>query len=164
VPVVAAGGIADGRGLAAVLALGAQAAWLGTRFVAAAEANTHDRYRERVVAATVTDTAYTGCFDGGWPDAPHRVLRNATVDAWEQAGRPAAPDRPGEGQVVARDGRGAEVVRYTDLMPWRDLDGDVEDMALYAGQSAGLVHEVRPAAEIVASLVREAEQAWVRWA
>jgi NAD(P)H-dependent flavin oxidoreductase YrpB (nitropropane dioxygenase family) len=134
VPVIAAGGIGDGRGLAAVLALGAQAAWLGTRFLTATEANTHELYRDRVVSATVTDTAYTGCFNGGWPDAPHRVLRNATLDAWEQAGRPAAPDRPGEGEVVARDPRGGDVPRYFDLMPWRGLEGDVAEMALYAGQ------------------------------
>jgi NAD(P)H-dependent flavin oxidoreductase YrpB (nitropropane dioxygenase family) len=159
VPVIAAGGIGDGRGLAAVLALGAQAAWLGTRFLTATEANTHELYRDRVVAATATETAYTGCFNGGWPDAPHRVLRNATLDAWEQAGRPAAPDRPGEGEVVARDPRGGDVPRYFDLMPWRGLEGDVAEMALYAGQSVGLVHDVRPAADIVAALVREAEQA-----
>ena len=162
VPVIAAGGIGDGRGLAAVLALGAQAAWLGTRFLTAVEANTHDHYRERVVAATVTDTAYTGCFDLGWPDAPHRVLRNATLDAWEEAGRPAAPGRPGEGDVVARDPRGGDIPRYFDLMPLRGLEGEVDEMALYAGQSAGLVHDVRPAADIVASLVREAEAALAR--
>jgi NAD(P)H-dependent flavin oxidoreductase YrpB (nitropropane dioxygenase family) len=163
VPVIAAGGIADGRGLAAALVLGAQAAWLGTRFLTAAEASTHGAYRDRVVAASVTDTAHTTCFDGGWPRAPHRVLRNSTLSAWEQAGRPAAPHRPGEGEVVARDGRGTEHLRYEDLMPLGFLDGDVEEMALYAGQSAGLVHDVRPAADIVATLVDEATAAFGRW-
>lgn len=157
-PVVAAGGIGDGRGLAAALVLGAQAAWLGTRFLTATEANTHALYRARVTAADVTDTAYTTCFDGGWPDAPHRVLRNRTLAAWEEAGRPAAPDRPGEGQVVARSPEGTDHLRYEDIMPLRNLEGDLDEMALYAGQSVGLVHDVRPAAEIVATLVQEARR------
>ncbi|HUR14944.1 MAG TPA: nitronate monooxygenase [Mycobacteriales bacterium] len=159
VPVIAAGGIADGRGLAAALVLGAQAAWLGTRFVAAAEASTHEHYRARVVAAGSADAAYTACFDGGWADAPHRVLRNATLDAWEDAGRPVAPDRPGEGDVVATDRGGQPFHRYDDMVPLRGLSGDVEAMALYAGQSVGLVHEVAPAAEIVAAVVAQAQRA-----
>ena len=87
------------------------------------------------------------------------MLRNATLDAWEENGRPVAPDRPGEGEVVARDPGGWNLPRYAALMPWRGLEGDVGEMALYAGQSAGLVNDVRPAAEIVAQLVREAEAA-----
>jgi NAD(P)H-dependent flavin oxidoreductase YrpB (nitropropane dioxygenase family) len=87
VPVIAAGGVADGRGLAAVLALGAQAAWLGTRFLTAVEAATHDDYRRRVMAAGAEDTVHTLCFDGGWAGAAHRVLRNRTWSDWEAAGR-----------------------------------------------------------------------------
>lgn len=157
VPVVAAGGVGDGRGLAAVLALGAQAAWLGTRFLTAAEASVHDGYRDAVVGAAATDTVRTGCFDGGWPDAPHRVLRNATLTRWEEAGRPAA-HRPGEGDVVATDGAGNAYRRYDDMMPMRGVEGDVAEMALYAGQSVGLVRDVRPAGEIVRALAAEAEQ------
>ncbi|HUR52454.1 MAG TPA: nitronate monooxygenase [Mycobacteriales bacterium] len=160
VPVIAAGGIGDGRGIAAALVLGAQAAWLGTRFVTAAEADTHDLYRSLVVAAGPDDATWTRCFNGGWPDAPHRVLRNSTLDAWEAAGD--SGNRPGEGEVVARDARGREFLRYDDLVPMRSLDGDVEAMALYAGQSAGLVHDVRPAAEIVQLLAEEAERALQR--
>ncbi|MDB5443017.1 MAG: 2-nitropropane dioxygenase, partial [Phenylobacterium sp.] len=89
VPVLAAGGITDGRGLAAALALGAAGAWIGTRFLATPEAAIHPRYRARLIEARETETVHTTLFDVGWPDAPHRVLRNATVDAWEAAGRPA---------------------------------------------------------------------------
>jgi NAD(P)H-dependent flavin oxidoreductase YrpB (nitropropane dioxygenase family) len=158
VPVIAAGGVGDGRGLAAVLLLGAQAAWLGTRFLTAAEASTHDEYREAVVAAGPADTVHTGCFDGGWPDAPHRVLRNTTLTRWEGAGRPRAY-RPGEGDVVATDRAGNSYQRYDDMMPMRGLDGEIAEMALYAGQSAGVVRDVRPAADIVRALATEAEQA-----
>jgi NAD(P)H-dependent flavin oxidoreductase YrpB (nitropropane dioxygenase family) len=91
-PVVAAGGIADGRGLAAVLALGAAGAWIGTRFLASHEAAIHRRYQELLLRASETDTIYLdNLFDVRWPNAPHRALRNETVEAWEpQAGpRPA---------------------------------------------------------------------------
>jgi len=159
VPVIAAGGIADGRGLAAVLALGAQAGWLGTRFLTAAETMTHAVYRERVLAATGEDAVHTMCFDGGWPGAAHRAIRNSTLAAWEAAGRPAAPDRPGEGDVLATDATGrVEHLRYGDMMPLPGMAGDVEAMALYAGQSAGLVNDLAPAADIVARIVHEATE------
>ncbi len=75
VPVIAAGGIGDARGVAAVLALGAQAAWLGTRFLMAEEMPVHEDYRRRLIAAAETDALwYPNLFEVGWPDAPHRVL------------------------------------------------------------------------------------------
>jgi nitronate monooxygenase/enoyl-[acyl-carrier protein] reductase II len=157
VPVIAAGGIADGRGLAAVLMLGAQAAWLGSRFLLASEASSHEVYQKRLIAADADDSVHTRCFDGGWPNAAHRVLRNATVEEWDAAGRPAAPNRPGEGSVVGSMGSGGDFPRYTSMMPLRGMQGGVEEMALYAGQSIGLVREIRPAAAIVEQIVAEAE-------
>jgi hypothetical protein len=151
VPVIAAGGVADGRGLAAVLVLGADAAWVGTRFLMAQEANVHDEWRGRIRDASETSTVYATVFDGGWPDSPHRALRNSTVDAWERAGRPAAPGRPGERDVVARAPDGACLYRYGAEIPVRGVTGDVEALAHYVGQSAGIVEEVRPAATIVRS-------------
>jgi NAD(P)H-dependent flavin oxidoreductase YrpB (nitropropane dioxygenase family) len=89
VPVIAAGGIGDARGVAAVLALGAQAAWLGTRFLLAEEMPIHEDYRRRLIAAAETDPQwYPNLYDVGWPDSPHRALRNSTAKAWEAAGRP----------------------------------------------------------------------------
>jgi NAD(P)H-dependent flavin oxidoreductase YrpB (nitropropane dioxygenase family) len=156
VPVIAAGGIGDGRGLAAVLALGAQAAWLGTRFLTAEEALTHDVHRRRVVEAVAEDALYTRCFDDGWPDAPHRVIRNSTLDGWERAGSPPPPRRPGEGDVLATDSRGHPRLRYGFGMPLADMTGDPEAMALYAGQSVALVRDVAPAGHIVRNLVAQA--------
>jgi nitronate monooxygenase/enoyl-[acyl-carrier protein] reductase II len=158
-PVIAAGGIGDGRGLAAALVLGAQAASIGTAFLVAEEAATHEVYRESVINASPDEAAYTLAFDGGWPGAPHRALQNSTLDDWEAAGRPVAPQRPGEGDVVAVDAAGALHYRYEDLMPLPGMTGDLDQMALYAGQSAGVVREVAPAAAIVSSLMREAEVA-----
>jgi len=157
-PVVAAGGIADGRGLAAALALGACGAWIGTRFVASEEAWLHPAYKRRIVDAAETDTVYSSLFDGGWPDAPHRTLRNSTVARWQEAGCPPSGARPGESDVVVTLS-GEPVCRYAAALPRPDSVGDTEPMANYAGQSAGLVKRVLPAGEIVAEIVSEAERA-----
>ncbi len=163
-PVVAAGGVADGRGLAAVLALGADAAWIGTRFVASAEAPFVPEYKQRVLAATETEAMYTTLFDVGWPQAPHRVLPNSTVANWEAAGRPEPGARPGEGEVVATTPDGQTIARYDISEPTVGMTGELEALAHYAGQSAGLVHAVEPAATIVRGLVAEAETIFQRLA
>ena len=159
VPVVAAGGIGDGRGLAAALSLGASAAWLGTRFVMAIETAAHPRYRELLAGATESETVHSSLFDIGWPKAPHRTLRNSTIDTWEAAGRPASGARPGEGDVLATDPDGDRVHRYASTSPRADLSGNVEALSLWAGQSVGLIEDIRPAAEIVQQLVDEAVEA-----
>lgn len=159
VPVIAAGGIADGRGIAGVLALGADAAWLGTRFLAATEARIHDRYRERLLDAAETDTRFTDVFDKGWPGTSHRVLESETIDAWDAAGRPAPGERPGESDVIATNGDGERIERYDEALATPDVDGDIDAMALYAGQGVGLVDRTQPATEIVAELVAETDDA-----
>ncbi|HST25842.1 MAG TPA: nitronate monooxygenase [Gaiellaceae bacterium] len=158
VPVLAGGGIADGRGVAAALALGAQGAWIGTRFLLAEEAAVHDRYRELLLAAETEDTVHSSLFDVGWRDAPHRTLRNSTYGAWEQAGRPEPGSRPGEGEVVAQLANGADVVRYASQTPSAGVEGDVEAMSTWAGQGVGLARRVQSAAEIVRELAQEADR------
>ena len=158
VPVVAAGGVADGRGLAAVLALGAAGAWVGTRFLAAPEAAIHPDYRRRILAADEADTFYGTLFDRGWPDAPHRTLRNSTVEAWERAGRPASGSRPGEDDEPASRPDGSPINRYTSTTPTAVMAGDVEPLPHWAGQGVGLVTREESAADIVHSLVTEAEE------
>jgi nitronate monooxygenase len=139
-----------------VLALGADAAWLGTRFVASEEAPFAAEYKQRVVAAAETESIYTTLFDGGWPNAPHRVLHNSTVADWEAAGRPAPGARPAEGEM-ATPPDGEAIPRYSVEEPTLGMTGDLEALALYAGQSAGLVQAVEPAATIVQRLVDKAE-------
>ncbi|MBV8836696.1 MAG: nitronate monooxygenase [Alphaproteobacteria bacterium] len=157
-PVVAAGGIADGRGLAAALALGAAGVWIGTRFLASDEATIHPHYRARLLQASEDDTAYLpDLFDVHWPNAPHRVLRNSTVDAWEAAGRPPSGNRPGEGEVIGTAPTGRPVVRYQSYTAATGTQGDVNAMSLWAGQTVGLVSKVQPAREIVREIVAEAE-------
>lgn len=161
-PVVAAGGIADGRGLAAALALGADAVWLGTRFVASRECELHDGYKDRIVAAGSDETIETTLYDVGWPDSPHRVLRTPTYDAWLAAGRPPTGSRPGEAEIVGRQADGTDVPRYHIQSPAIGFEGDWSGMALYAGTSAELVRDVPSVAEIIASLTRDATAAAAR--
>ena len=156
VPVIAAGGIGDGRGVAAVLALGAQAAWVGTRFLLAEECPVHERYRQRIAEAVETDAEwYADLYDVGWPNAPHRALRNATAERWERDGRPPSGSRPGEGEPVAARASGEPIVRYASATPAEGMTGDVDALSLWAGQSVALARVRQPAAEIVADLVSQ---------
>lgn len=158
VPVVAAGGICDGRGLAAVLALGAAGACIGTRFLGSEEVSIPAEYREQVLRGTAADTVYdTNLFNVGWPEAPHRVLRNSTVTMWEEAGRPPSGQRPGEGQTLATDAFGQSVVRYQPITARNDHQGDIEAFPIWAGQGVGLVTKVQPAGEIVREIAGQAQ-------
>src|SRR3984885_4723713 len=145
VPVIAAGGIGDARGVAAVLALGAQAALLGTRFLLAEEMPIHDEYRRRLIAATETDAE--------WPDAPHRAIHNSTAEMWEAAGRPEPGSRPREGEVIAHLASGEPILRYSPAPPMVGTTGEIEALSQWAGQSVALANRTQPAAEIVAELV-----------
>jgi nitronate monooxygenase len=153
VPVIAAGGIGDARGVAAVLALGAQAAWLGTRFLLAEEAPVHPEYQRRLISAAETDPEwYANLYEVGWPNAPHRALRNSTAEAWEAAGRPPPGRRPGADDAVAHLASGDPIARYSIAVALEGTTGDVEALSLWAGQSVALVNRIQPAAEIVAEL------------
>jgi NAD(P)H-dependent flavin oxidoreductase YrpB (nitropropane dioxygenase family) len=153
VPVIAAGGIGDARGVAAVLALGAQAAWLGTRFLLAEEMPIHEDYRRRVIAASETDARlYPNLYEVGWPDSPHRALANSTARAWEAAGRPPLAQRPGYGDVIARFASGEAIVRYEPAPPMVGTTGEIEALSMWAGQSVALARQTQSAAEIVAEL------------
>jgi enoyl-[acyl-carrier protein] reductase II len=147
IPVVAAGGLYDGRGLAAALALGAQGVWMGTRFIASTEAHAGDLYRQAVLEAADEDTVRTRSYSG----KPMRVRKNAWVDDWE--GR-AADIQPFPQQAMisiqagALGGIGGQI---------EGLDADKSCFAM--GQSAGGIREVLPAGEIVTRIMSEAEAA-----
>lgn len=157
VPVVAAGGIADGRSIVAALALGASGVWLGTRFLASYEARVHKTYQEKIIAAQVEDTIHSTLFNIGWEDAPHRTLRNSTVEKWERAGCPAKGERPNEGEIVGYSSTGEAILRYSDTIPLPQMQGDAEALALYAGQTVGLINKLNTSSEIIAQLLEEIE-------
>ena len=150
VPVVAAGGIGTGRSLAAVLAAGASAARIGTRFVATLESGAHPSYKEALVSAQAGDTVLTQAFGVWWPDAPHRVLRSAVESA-----EALEDDQAGH---VERAGEPVPIPRFAVAPPDRATHGRIDAMALYAGQSVGAVTGIPPAAEVLREIVTEAEQ------
>jgi NAD(P)H-dependent flavin oxidoreductase YrpB (nitropropane dioxygenase family) len=159
-PIIAAGGFADGRGLAAALALGADGIVCGTRFLASTEAAALAEYKDQIVAANARDTLHTTLYDIGWPDAPHRVLRTALVERWEQAGRPPTGSRPGEGEIHAhplRQDVDVPLVNYSVMPPSAAfVRDDIQGLPHFAGQSCSLVREILPAGEIIRRIMDEA--------
>jgi nitronate monooxygenase len=146
-PVLAAGGVGNARDVADALALGASGVRVGTRFLAAREANTHPVYVDALIAASAQDTCLTDVFSIHWPDAPHRVLRSA-VHAAE-----ALPDG-----LIGETRRGSLTIpieRFSVFCPSTETTGRVEAMALYAGESVTDVRRVEPAADILRDLVRD---------
>ena len=141
-PVVASGGIADGAGIAAMLALGAEAVQLGTRFIATPEASVHEAYKAAVLKADVGDTAFVGR-----GSHPIRQLKNAFSEKY------LAAERAGASR--------SELEKIFDESNLKQaaLNGDVEWGKLEAGQSAGLVYDILPAAEVMRRLVKELEEA-----
>lgn len=145
VPVIAAGGIATARAVAAVLAAGAAAARVGTRFLVAEEAATHPVYVEALLAASGEDTVLTEAFSAPpAPPSPHRVLRSAL-----EAAQALEDEVVGEMNLGTRR---VSVLRFSADNPAADATGHVEAMALYAGQGVGSVRQRQPAAAIVADL------------
>jgi len=141
-PVVASGGIADGAGIAALLALGAEAVQLGTRFIATPEANVHDNYKRAVLEAEVDGSCLVGP-----RGLPIRQLKNAFSEKFSAAARSGVSDA------------GLEALFNTSSLKKAALEGDVEWGKVEAGQSAGLVNEILPAAELMRRLVAELEEA-----
>jgi len=148
-PVVAAGGIGSARQVAAVLAAGAGGARMGTRFLAATEANVHPRYLQQILAAGPEDTILTEVFSTMWPNAPHRVLRRSAeaAAALEDGVVGSLPTPRGPFEIPCRG----------VVSPTRETTGNVDAMALYAGESVAAIDRVEPAAAIVQSLVACAE-------
>jgi nitronate monooxygenase len=152
-PLVAAGGVADVTSIRAAQAAGADAVACGTAFLVAHEADVHPIYVERVLGAAAADTVLTTVFDVGWPDAPHRVVRNDTYGDWDAAGRLLRGARSREGEIIAtRDG--TPIARYSDAQPTRRTTGQIEAMALYAGTSVGHVRLRAGAREISETLAQ----------
>ncbi len=159
-PVVAAGGIADGRGMAAALCLGAAGVCVGTRLVATIEGNAHDEYKRRIVQATEEDIARTCIFGPEWPDAPMRVIRNRVVRAFaaNDTKTPPQPDPPQTiGKTVLGGGEYA-MPKFSAILPTPETTGDFEEMCLAAGESAALTTAITTAQEVVETIGKEAER------
>ena len=154
VPVLAAGGIATARTMAAALAAGADGVRVGTRFVAAAESAAHPAYQEALLRAEPEDTILTEAYSANWPNAPHRVLRGCI-----EAAQALTDDLVG--QTVPAGSAGGATLPLTRFMtppPTRWSTGKIEAMPHYAGQSVGAVRKIQPAADIVRELAEGAER------
>ncbi len=162
VPVLAAGGISDGRGLAAALCLGASGVVMGTRFLATSESAAHSEYIAKLIAARHSDTLHeTDLYNVGWSNAAHRVLRNAVADRWLAEGRPDNETRHRSGETVAMRGS-APIAAYQSTTPHHTMTGEIEALSMWAGQSVGLVNSVEPADMIIDSTMSQARAA-MRW-
>lgn len=148
VPVLAGGGLADGRGLAAAMAFGAQGVWMGTRFIATAEARAHQNYKDRIGATDTAGTVVTRAHSG----KTCRLIRNAFTASWE--GR--------EDEILPFPLQGMKVGHPASERG--RLQGDVENGVLPAGQSCGLIHDAPPAGDIVRRIAAEAEAVLARLA
>ncbi|WP_028349239.1 NAD(P)H-dependent flavin oxidoreductase [Bradyrhizobium murdochi] len=157
-PVVAAGGIGDARGLVAALALGAQGVMIGTRLIATPEAYAHPVYKQKILDATEDQTVRTTLFGYGWPNAPHRTLRTPFVERWlpeETRGSEQRSDEPRIGETKI-GGQPVPLLRFMGFPPTPDASGDLESMDFLAGQSVGLVQAMKPAADVVHELIEAA--------
>jgi enoyl-[acyl-carrier protein] reductase II len=163
VPVLAAGGITDGRGLAAALMLGADGAWVGTRLVATTESGAHDGYKARLVSADGGDTVRTHLFGREMPEFnPMRVLRNRVVAEWNDRQHEIPTDPAGLPVIghVELPGLSTDLHKFSNLVPMRGATtGDLDEMPLLAGQGVGLVRTVEPVAEVIGRMVRDAAAA-----
>jgi nitronate monooxygenase len=140
-PVIAAGGVASGRALAGVLALGAEAAWCGTAFLVSNEANQPALQKQRILAAGAEDTIVTRLYSG----KTMRNITNPLIEAWEREGLQALP-------------MGAQGALIRDLQYSIQQAGRHELLMNAAGQASGLLREQRPAADILAEMVAEAAE------
>jgi nitronate monooxygenase len=158
IPVAASGGIVDGRGLAAALALGAHGVHCGTVFLASSESYAHDYHKNRIVGAKPGDTVHTDLFAINWPpSSPVRVLKNSVTEAAvgrQWGNRPDMLPR----EVIGHDD-GRPLYKFSTDSPLRSTTGDLEKMSLFAGEGAGQIAAIRTAAEIIAATMREATQA-----
>ncbi|MDE2488385.1 MAG: nitronate monooxygenase [Alphaproteobacteria bacterium] len=146
-PVVAAGGLYDGRGLAASLCLGATGVWMGTRFIASREAHAGELYRDVILEASDEDTVRTRCYSG----KPMRVKKNPYVEDWER--------RPGDIQPFPQQAMLSSRAGVMGGIGGQIEGLDADSSAFAMGQSAGGIREVLPAGEIVKRIMAEAEAA-----
>jgi enoyl-[acyl-carrier protein] reductase II len=144
VPVIAAGGMADGRGLVAALALGAEGAIFGTRLIATPEAQAAPGYRDAIVRANEADTMRTRAYTG----KTARTIKTAYAEEWEKKSDEIQPF-PQQAMTSVQN----QVMDY----PGVTESFDVERTFMPAGQGAGMIREIKPAADVVRDIVREAE-------
>lgn len=141
IPVIAAGGIADGRGVAAAFMLGAEGVQVGTRFLACTECQIHENYKNAVIAAKDTDNAVTGFYSG----SPCRCIKSKYTKKLQDMEKKAAPPEDFEALTVGSLRKAV-------------VDGNTDEGSMLCGLIAGMINDVKPAAEIVNEMMGQAEK------
>lgn len=141
IPVIAAGGIADGRGVAAAFMLGAEGVQVGTRFLACTECRIHENYKNAVIAAKDTDNAVTGFYSG----SPCRCIKSKYTKKLQEMEKKAAPPEDFEALTVGSLRKAV-------------VDGNTDEGSMLCGLIAGMINDVKPAAEIVKEMMGQAEK------
>lgn len=160
-PVIASGGFATGASLVAALALGAQGIHCGTAFLATVESFAHDDHKARVLAALAEDTVHTDIYALNWPpNTPVRVIRNSVIEGLGPNLMGHRPDLLPREVIATEDGR--PLLRYSTDSPLRTTTGNLEAMAIYAGQSVSLIDTLPTAAGRVTAIMDEARRALAR--
>ena len=150
-PVLAAGGIVDGKGLADAITLGAEGVAIGTAFMATHESFAHAYHKQRLLSAGAGDTVLTDAFHINWPrGAMVRVLRNSVTRG--EAGDPFA----GAKKIVGEE-EGRPIYLFSTDSPLRSMTGEFEAMALYAGESVGRITDLVPAGDRLRSILEKAK-------
>jgi nitronate monooxygenase len=161
IPVVGSGGFGSGGGLVAALALGAAGIHCGTLFLATNESFAHDFHKRRIIEAASDETVHSDIFAINWPArSPVRTLRNSITEAHADRLFGHSPDGLPRDAIAEEQGR--PVYRYSTESPLRDMTGDMEPLAPFAGQVCGMVKAEWPAGEVVRTLVGEAEEILAR--
>jgi len=134
--------VATGIAIHKYISMGASGVVMGTRFLATKESKAHQTYKESLLKAVDNDTVLTVCFDKGWSNVPHRVLKNETFKNWEEAGCPATGFRPGEYDLIVTRKNGSKIARYATSCPVKGKRGTVRDLAMYAGMGVNDIHDI----------------------
>lgn len=147
IPVVGAGGIVDGRGLVAAMALGCVGVWVGTRFIASVEARAHENYKNKIIASTEADTVISRC----WTGKTLRAIRNRTTEEWEKRQNELKPF-PIQAMVMHQNG----LMRFSEAGN-KEVVPDPDANCFPAGQGCGAITDIKTCKEIIDGMVAQAE-------
>lgn len=157
--VLASGGIATGKQVAAALCLGADGVWVGTRLVASVEAFAHPDYKARLLKACGADTSLTSIFGPEWPQFnPMRVIKNAVVKEFYRKEK-SVPASTTHERVIGKTfmlGEKHILKRFSNYVPMPSTEGDFEEMPLLAGQGVGMINEIKSVKDIITTMMDEA--------
>lgn len=156
IPVIGSGGFSDGASLIAALALGAQGIHCGTAFLATKESFAHKIHKQKIIKAGVADTVHTDAFAINWPkNSPVRVIANEMTDSLGTQLFGYDPSKMDREEIANEDGR--PIYKWSTDSPLRNMTGDLESLAHYYGQVAGLINQIETTESLISKIITQAE-------